>query len=397
MLKKVRITNFLSCQDTEIELDTITALIGRNAAGKTNILKAIEWCAQFAVGGFQLDKYLPLSREGLEDYYNIEFLIDDRIFKYERNTTAYYSRDEAPVIVISLSETLSYHINNYGWKKIAEREGSNAKHYDEEISIEINSEAPLISSLISLLPQKIINPNIKKIFNYFNGIKYYELDGVEYRNDDNNVFHISGNDYKQWLSSNSKEKSSVIMRLLHLWHDDKETLEELQALIGKNGLNLINSIEIIQIDLTPLVVGKKQQQDYSLFYTVIFNMANAAVNYNQLSYGTQRALTLLLALLYDKSSILLIEQPEDGIHSGLLKKLLPLCFVYAKTYNKQLIIATHSPDIINLLPPESIRLVKMTEKGTKVASLDKDQMPFILDYMKNEGALFDFIQSMNDE
>jgi predicted ATPase len=106
---------------------------------------------------------------------------------------------------------------------------------------------------------------------------------------------------------------------------------------------------------------------------------------------------LLLALLYDKNSTLLIEQPEDGIHSGLLKKLLPICFQYAKHYNKQLIIATHSSEIINLFQPENIRLVKMTENGTKVSPLDKERMPFIRDYIENEGALFDLIEAMDDE
>jgi predicted ATPase len=121
------------------------------------------------------------------------------------------------------------------------------------------------------------------------------------------------------------------------------------------------------------------------------------VNYIQLSYGTRRILAILLALLYDKNSTLLIEQPEDGIHSGLLKKLLPLCFQYSKYYNKQLIIATHSSEVINLFKPENIRLVKMTKNGTKVSSLDKERMPFIHEFIDNEGALFDLIDAMDDE
>jgi predicted ATPase len=70
---------------------------------------------------------------------------------------------------------------------------------------------------------------------------------------------------------------------------------------------------------------------------------------------------------------------------------------YADVYNKQLIIATHSADVINLLKPESIRLVRMTEAGTKVSGLDKQQLPLILDYINNEGTLANFIEAMDDE
>ena len=397
MLKTVRISNFLSCEDTEIELDNVTALIGRNAAGKTNILKAIEWCAQFAVGNGSLYEQLQLGPfDVLGPECDFEFLIDDQIFKYERKVTTNPSNLHNILI-----ENLWCYTSD-DWELIAERSNDSAMHYfnKEAITIEIKSEAPMISSMLSFLPKKTLNPSINKIFDYLSGVSYYTLDD-EYRNSssnsivygDNSV--IYGNDYKHWLSKNNEEKSSVVMRLLHLWHDDKETLDELLALIGANGLNLVNNIFIKDFEWTPEGLGQKKSQDY--LYIVRFNTENASVSYSQLSYGTRRVLTLLLALLYDKNSTLLIEQPEDGIHSGLLKKLLPLCFEYATVYNKQIIIATHSPDVINLLPPESIRLVRMTEKGTKVAALNKDQIPMIRDYMKHEGALFDFIKSMNDE
>jgi AAA15 family ATPase/GTPase len=384
VLRKVHISNFLSCQDTDIELDTITALIGRNAAGKTNILKVIECCAQFAVG--RVSVYEHFSFE-LDPDFEIEFLIEDDYFKYAVKIGVDYI---GPDPFTSIIENLSCFING-GWQIIVERKGDYVTHHKkEELIIEINADTPMISSLLSLMPKNEINPAINKVHQYLSTIKYYVLDD-EYENAEHSGYseHIDANSYKQWLAKKNKAKSSVVMKLLYLWHEDKETLDELKALIGENCLNIVKYIEIDRYEY-----GTK---DENSFYTVRFNMANAAVNYTQLSYGTQRVLTLLLALLYDKSSTLLIEQPEDGIHSGLLKKLLPLCFEYAKTYNKQLIIATHSPEVINLLPPESIRLVRMTENGTKVSSLDEEQIPFIREYIENEGALFDFIESMDDE
>ncbi len=388
MLKKIRITNFLSCKDTEMELDNVTALIGRNAAGKTNILKAIQWCAQFAVGNALFYEYFS-KFDVLRIECDIEFLINNKAFKYKIKIT---KESQAQDKDIELLENLLCYENGR-WGLIAERSNDYVTHYNEEeiVELEIKSQAPMIASMISLLPDKKLSPVINNIFNYLSETKYYTLEDDKYKNGayDGLSDIVIDSTYEEWLSNkDNKQKSSVVMRLLHLWHIDKDTLEELKALIGENGLNLANNIIIRKS-----TYGDKKEY----FYILRFNVANADVNYTQLSYGTQRVLSILLALLYDKSTTLLIEQPEDGIHSGLLRKLLPLCFEYATVYNKQIIISTHSPDVINLLPPESIRLVRMTENGTKVTSLDKDQLPMIHDYMKEEGALFDFIKSMNEE
>lgn len=384
MLKKVRITNFLSCQDTEIEFDNITALIGRNAAGKTNILKAIEYCAQFAIG--KLSNDFIYTENTFFNGINIEFSIENKIYQYKR-----LSRSEEESGFIFIEQLL--HKNNKKWNLIAERKNEKVIYYNAEITeFNINAFAPMISSISALLPQKVITPDIKIILNHLSEVKYYTLDEDKSEEDKskNGYYLISDNFYKKWISSN-EEKSSILMRLLHIWKSDKELFKELLSLLGENSLNLIEGINITKSYMPQI------QSDSESFYMIRFRTKNIDVNYNQLSYGTQRVLAILLALLYDKNSTLLIEQPEDGIHSGLLKKLLPICFQYAKHYNKQLIIATHSSEVINLFKPENIRLVKMTENGTKVFPLDKERMPFIRDYIENEGALFDLIEAMDDE
>ncbi|MDP3332504.1 MAG: ATP-binding protein, partial [Methylococcaceae bacterium] len=385
-------TNFLSCQDTEIEFDNITALIGRNAAGKTNILKAIEHYSQFVVGNVSLyDHFSQGEPYRLEVNFNIEFLINNENFKYEIDTKTESDGCETNIFII---ESLSYYTGEK-WELIVERNNGSATHYNEKekINFEIKLEASLINSTLALLPKKSLNPVINKIFEYLSGIKYYALDDA-YRNSYSNRF-VYGSDYTKWVSIINEKKPSVVMRLLHIWNEDKELLNELKLLIGKNGLNLVDDIEINKLNISSSINVSVKVEDY--FYTIVFHIEKATVSYAQLSYGTQRVLAILLTLLYDKNSTLLIEQPEDGIHTGLLHKLLPLCFEYAEVYNKQLIFTTHSSEAINLFKPENIRLVKITEHGTKVSALDKEQMPFIHDYLKNEGALFDFIKSMNDE
>lgn len=388
MLKKIKIINFLSCKDTEIEFDDITALIGDNATGKSNILKAIEWCAQFAVGNKSLIAHFDLTGNVITEC-SIEFLIDNQTFKYEINITGSYKEDKL------LIENLFIH-SNEEWQLIAKRNYDIATIYGEEIiNFNINSESPMIGSIISLLPNKRLQPFIAKVASYLSKIKYYTLDDYNQKYISGNSYfsYINDHDYRQWLSKNNKSDSSLVMKLVHIWHDDKELLKNLNDIIGKNGLNLVDSIDISKVNL-----GQSDEimlTDY--IYLIKFHIMNAAVYYTQLSYGTQRVLAILLALLYDKTNILLIEQPEDGLHTGLLKNLLPLCFQHASHHNKQLIFATHSSEVINLFQPENIRLIKMTENGTQVSPLDKEKLPYIHNYIENEGVLFDLIETMNNE
>lgn len=386
MLKKVRIKNFLSCEDTEIEFDPITLLIGRNAAGKTNVLKTIEKCSQFAVGNLF---YLYLDANSLlRNIFEVEFIIENNIFKYSlsNNLKVIDTRiSETGKIntvesAIYLSEKLSFFLNEK-WSLIVERYGTvvNLYNNDEKITFEIKTTASALNSALSLFPENKISPYIREVNDYLSRINYYILGNNE---KDVHDYVISSDDYKHWLTQDTIGEKSVVMRLLDLWHNDKEVLNELQELAGHNGLNIIDKIEIEKTNV---------QSDY--FYSIKFDN----LRYSQLSYGTQRVLSILLALLYDKSRVLLIEQPEDGIHIGLLRKVLSICLTYAKAYNKQLIITTHSPDVIDMFQAENIRLVKMTEAGTKVNKLDDELLAILPDYLENEGVLSDFIESMDDE
>lgn len=384
MIKKVAIKNFLSCIDTELELDNVTILIGRNAAGKSNVLKIIEWCAKVAVGRasiYQLVDYRP-------DKYSecaIEFLIDEEYFRYEikiknlqRGMINSNSATDKDVV-----QTLSL-FQNSEWTVIAKKNNQNVKLFDKHITnFEANSELSLLTAIIALLPIDKINSKILKVFAYLSKVNYYDFQ----RTEDDIQSVVTEKEYRKWL--NEKSNDSVTMKLIYMEKTDKELFNELHSLLNKNGLNIIEKIEIFELD--------PEQQENNLFI-VRFLVSTKSVTYSQLSFGTQRVLLILLALLYDKNNSMLIEQPEDGIHYGLLKKVISICLTYCRSLKKQLIIATHSAEIINLLEnPENIRFVRMTNNGTKIKKLEDNLLQLIPNYLMNEGLLSEFIDSMDDE
>jgi predicted ATPase len=93
---------------------------------------------------------------------------------------------------------------------------------------------------------------------------------------------------------------------------------------------------------------------------------------------------------------MLLEHPEEGIHRGLLRKLVDLLRDYSD--QTQLIVTSHSPVVFNTLDPESVRLVTMENEGlTKVRALSPDELGVADRYLEEEGSLSDFLETVEDE
>jgi predicted ATPase len=77
---------------------------------------------------------------------------------------------------------------------------------------------------------------------------------------------------------------------------------------------------------------------------------------NQMSDGTLRAFAILLALYQPrKPSVLLVEEPEVAIHLGALQTLVEVLEQHST--DSQIVLTTHSADIIDALDIEALRVV----------------------------------------
>jgi predicted ATPase len=84
---------------------------------------------------------------------------------------------------------------------------------------------------------------------------------------------------------------------------------------------------------------------------------------NQLSEGTLRFLWLITVLLSpDAPAILLLDEPEVSMHPELLKLLAGLLQDVA--IRSQVLVATHSPDLIRWLQPSEVLITEKNEAGT---------------------------------
>jgi energy-coupling factor transporter ATP-binding protein EcfA2 len=113
------------------------------------------------------------------------------------------------------------------------------------------------------------------------------------------------------------------------------------------------------------------------------------VNFGCLSDGTLRAAEILVWLVSPMGKVLLIEEPETSIHPGLLRRLLNEVDSYS--LQRQVVVSTHSPDVVSQSQPNELRLVRRVNNTTFIEPLSPDQFARLKDYLCDDGTLGEFM------
>jgi len=89
--------------------------------------------------------------------------------------------------------------------------------------------------------------------------------------------------------------------------------------------------------------------------------------------GVQKIINLAIEILYsvphEENFIILIDEPENSLHSNAQHSLRLFLEELSTSPNLQIIYATHSPSMIDVLSPERIRLFERTNKDDKPTTI----------------------------
>ena len=115
--------------------------------------------------------------------------------------------------------------------------------------------------------------------------------------------------------------------------------------------------------------------------------------WNELSDGTRRITWIVLNILLTDNKIILIEEPELGIHPHQLARLMD--FIKDQSEHKQIIITTHSPEVLDVLESHELDRIKIARydevRGTTVIEgLSEKKMALIQKYIKNTSLLSNY-------
>ena len=402
MLTSVHIKNFRSCKDVTVEgLEHVAGLVGRNGAGKTTILRAIEWAAHTALltGGFST---AFSEADVVEDFAHpqvtVELASDEFEYRY-RIGRRFREENRQGFLPLSLArDEESLLVRGPGpdeWAVLLSREDREVSVGSRGKKITLQHSAAMMPALASLLPvDDPLQEHLRRVMGVFRGVRYYLGHGVidptySLHGDPSRPIHKEF--YERWAAENEprgNDDLSLLLRIIHAHQSAPELFAELKSRLGSEGLGVIRDIRVDMLgDL-----GEKARKRGPRYYDVVFvpMSQHVELSLNQLSRGTQQMLYLMLALLLDQSSTMLVEQPEDGIHPALLAKLIDLLRVNADP--TQIILASHSPTVLSQLRPADVRLVDIVDGATRVRALTESEVTRAQAYMQREGSLAEFLE-----
>ena len=111
-----------------------------------------------------------------------------------------------------------------------------------------------------------------------------------------------------------------------------------------------------------------------------------------ISDGTVNIGALIAALYFEEKSVIIIEEPERNIHPYLISKVIEMMKDASK--NKQIIVTTHSPEIVKHADLENILLVSRDKDGFSTLSRPSEKEEVKI-FLQNELGLDDiFIQNL---
>lgn len=344
MLKKITIKNFKSFDDFSIDIPQFSAIVGNNAVGKSNLLKAFNLISLLASGSqikkaFEvlnlLNKELFFNSSSQKFSFSLDLIIKGISIKYSFEIEAFQEQENNFNYRVS-SETL-----NNG-KEIINRQGDRITvGYDENEAVPGNIDLVVNQIALSLVTKPQIVSDVR---NFLSLIKVDIFEPTKLRNPGSVARAVPGLDKNlaeslYWLKNNKGDDYGEIQR------ESKEMIKGLEDIdVDEAGGNLTISFKESGI-----------QDKLTIFSS---------------SDGNVRALGILAAILGEpKPSMIFIDEIENSMHPKRIRSLMKfLNFLSDREDNSvQIIFTTHSPVVLRGIDEKQI-IYMFKENGKTVVS-----------------------------
>ena len=178
------------------------------------------------------------------------------------------------------------------------------------------------------------------------------------------------------------KKSSSLTSISHLEEDGSNLANILQGLLKSKSDR--KKLENLLQDCLPFVesISTESNFDKSVSYKIKEGYSEKPLYANFLSDGTVSVLAMIIALHFEKNAgTIIIEEPERNLHPYLMNRLLEMA--REKSKDRQIIITTHTPELVKHADIESILFAKRCEDGfTHISRPVDDEM--VMAFLSNE-------------
>jgi predicted ATPase len=393
MLKRIKIQGYKSLVNVEVHLQPLTVLFGPNASGKSNFLDALQLLSRIVSSKKLNEAFEPPYRGTALESFSFGPEGIKGLLAQEKATFSIEVDVELSQSVIELINRQIRELDD-GKKSLYIRE----KFLRYRIEIEI---FPKTGSL-HIAKERLValdasgNPDEKKLFLDWDGL-YRRLEGQKivrvdnyYRDASfllpyNPVFHPHLVAMREELAGwyfyylEPREHMRLLSPVKEVQHiglmgeDLAAFLNTLQAVDNIQFQSLENALHMIVPSIDGINVGVN---DYGNVELKLIE-GQTPIPVSIVSEGTLRVLGLLaLSTSKEQPSLLGIEGPENGIHPRRIRLITSLLETRARR-NTQVIITTHSPILVDLIPHESLYVCHKSNGYTSIEPYSQWEFPSI--------------------
>lgn len=326
MIKEIRIENYKSIQKLKLELGRVTVLIGENGCGKSNILEAIALSA--AAAGDKLDNEFLTPRGIRETEPKLMRAAFDKD-NVDKEIKISVGENDFAYVLQNKNETYTKWTNQVEIKTI-QKEAKNiiVNQLKDEISGKNYDKEEFLKKLDDIIIPTITTHSLDSKENYLKQFLIYSPEYQCLRN-----FREEGQIRPLGINGEGLFK---LLTVLHL-DKNKDRLNEL-----KEKLKLIGWFKDFQIP-NNLFIGEKaiQIEDRYLDQELTFDQRSTNEGFLFLLFYFS------LFISDDTPNFFAIDNIDASFNPRLCRRLLTELVSLAKKYDKQVILTTHNPAILD--------------------------------------------------
>jgi predicted ATPase len=374
MIERIKLKNFRSIQDLDLELKPLNVLIGRNGSGKSNFLSFFHLLGEGAYK--RLNKTIVNQLRGFEflrymNAQNEENITWEVVFssnqKQRQSDILHYEGAIAPLGVAG------YTIQSELLSSISSQNQSEAFPY---LEVHRNNVATIRLSPVTQDTESVQLEGFNQelaLAQIRNSTRYPEINEIFQQLLDWTVFRGFG---ERQLREVRGPQTLNVVNPLQLDPDGSNLVSILYELANQpqyeeiyNRLNEIMQAvfeDFSKFDL-PLVAGAQASLS---FRSRNFKKSIPALF---MSDGQLRFLGLIvLLLLPSPPKLLLIDEPEIGMHPKMITIFADVLKSAAE--RTQIIVSTHSPQLIDALSPDDLLVVDRENGATVINRPDQERL-----------------------
>ena len=352
MLQKVSIQNFKSLKDVTLELQKVNLLIGPNNSGKSNFLKALEFIKCLSLKEIENNYLKTISKKS-------DFFGKIQINKMSFGCILTNEDKEYNMLVgIEDGKYESYNVDRY--------ETLSGIHLSD-----VETQMFWLVDYVNNIPRRSMTMDgipIQYLFKgFFNNVSIYKPDPNKLQKS----FPIIPNQ-----SLVNSDTSNLIAFFDTLRDEYPENFKSIENDLNKCIPELIGlrfeNVEVTKEDDLFKIYGDKTFKRLGLYD----NVNNITYWADELSEGTLYFLALLCIVHQpNPPRLLLLEEPEKGIHPRRIHEVMKFIFQLAEDKDIQVIMTSHNEHVLEefRLIPEAVFIFDKDDEGaTFVKNLQKD-------------------------